>query len=587
MLSAYLSPSIMKRLNMLRLSPLVIALIATTLSTSLSAGAANAGDTPSYMVASANPHATNAGLEIMKQGGSAVDAAIAVQAVLTLVEPQSSGIGGGAFMMLHNFETGSITAYDGREVAPAGATEALFLKEDGTAESKRDVIPGGRSVGVPGIMAMLALAHEENGKLPWRDLFQPAIKLASEGFAISPRFHFMVNMYKDRIRPEGFLDYFYDSNGDALPVGYTLKNQALADTLSRIADEGAGVMYEGALADAIVSAVNNSPINPGTLSTADMAGYEPKKRGAVCAPYRQYKICGMPPPSSGGIAVVQILNLLEEFELGKLDPGSTAAANLFLEAARLAYADRATHLGDTDFVHVPVEGLVDTDYLDSRSKLIIPGKVMEEAPAGTPPGTRVSHVTMDPGEIPATSHFSIVDAAGNVLAMTTTIESAYGSRLMVNGFLLNNQLTDFTFVPRSENGPVANRVEPGKRPLSSMSPTIVYDEAGRPIITVGSPGGPLIISFVAKTLLGLLDWDMTMQEAVARPNLFPYGKTAIIEKETSLSDHQQALEALGYEVRQGNLASGLHGITITYDEDGQRILDGGADPRREGTAEGH
>jgi gamma-glutamyltranspeptidase/glutathione hydrolase len=294
----------------------------------------------------------------------------------------------------------------------------------------------------------------------------------------------------------------------------------------------------------------------------------------------------MPPPSSGGIAVVQILNLLEGFELGKLDPASAEAANLFLEAARLAYADRATHLGDTDFVHVPVEGLVDTDYLNDRSKLITPGAVMEDAPAGTPPGSTMAYVTMDPQEIPATSHFSIVDDEGNVVAMTTTIESAYGSRLMVHGFLLNNQLTDFTFVPRSETGPVANRVEPGKRPLSSMSPTIVYDRKGRPIITVGSPGGPLIISFVAKTLLGLLDWDMSMQEAVARPNLFPYGKIAIIEKDTSLSGHQSALESLGYGVREGNLTSGLHGITITYGEDGQRHLEGGADPRREGTAEG-
>ncbi len=568
---------------MLRRSILAIALITISLSAPL---LAQAQDAPRYMVASANPHATKAGLEIMRQGGNAVDAAIAVQAVLTLVEPQSSGIGGGAFLLLHDQESGDIIAYDGREVAPAGATEALFLKEDGTPEKKSDVIPGGRSVGVPGVMRMLALAHRENGRLPWQVLFEPAIKLASEGFTISPRFHFLVNMYKDKVRPDNFLNYFYDDKGEALPVGHLLKNPALADTLSRIAAEGAEVMYRGELAEAIVSAVNNSPVNPGTLSLADLSRYEAKKRDAVCAPYREYKICGMPPPSSGGIAIVQILNLLEGFNLGKLDPNSAAAANLFLEAARLAYADRATHLGDTDFVHVPVKGLVDTDYLEGRSKMIKPGEVMEDAPAGSPPGSTMAYVTMDPQEIPATSHFSIVDDEGNVVAMTTTIESAYGSRLMVHGFLLNNQLTDFTFVPKSETGPVANRVEPGKRPLSSMSPTIVYDELGRPIITIGSPGGPLIISFVAKTLLGLLDWDMTMQEAVARPNLFPYGKIAIIEKDSALSAHQSTLEALGYGVREGNLTSGLHGITITYDEDGHRHLDGGADPRREGTAQG-
>jgi len=546
----------------------------------------NVSENPKYMVASANPHATRAGLEILRQGGTAVDAAIAVQAMLTLVEPQSSGIGGGAFLMLHDQASKSLTAYDGRETAPAGATDALFLKADGTPEKKSDVIPGGRSVGVPGLLRMLAMAHADHGALPWADLFAPAIKTASGGFEISPRFHFLVDLYKNRTSSDGFMNYFYDANGQPKATGMVLKNPALAATLQKIAEGGAEVFYEGEMAQAIVSAVNNSAINPGTLSLEDMANYQPYKREAVCAPYRAWSICGMPPPSSGGIAVVQILQLLQGFDLGALDPASVEAANLFLEAARLAYADRATHLGDIDFVHVPVAGLLDTNYLADRAKLINQGKVMDDAPAGNPPGAKTAFLTMNPGEIPATSHFSIVDGKGNVLAMTTTIESAFGSRVMVDGFLLNNQLTDFTFVPRNEKGPVANRVEPGKRPLSSMSPTLVFDEQGRPVITVGSPGGPLIISFVAKTLLGLLDWDMTMQQAVSRPNLVPYGKTAIVEKDTTLSGQQQALEALGYGVREGNLTSGLHGITIQYDEEGNRLLQGGADPRREGTAEG-
>ena len=539
-----------------------------------------------HMVASANPHATQAGLQILRQGGNAVDAAIAVQAMLTLVEPQSSGIGGGAFLMLHDQKTGRMTAYDGRETAPAGATEELFLKADGTAKKKNDVIPGGRSVGVPGILAMLAMAHADHGNLAWADLFAPAIELATNGFEISPRFYFMVDMYKERVNSDGFRHYFYDAEGNPKPVGSVLKNQPLANTLTRIAEGGAEVFYQGELAQAIVGAVNNSAINPGTLSMEDMANYQPKKREAVCAPYRTWSICGMPPPSSGGIAVVQILKLLEGFDLSALDPTSVAAANLFLEAARLAYADRATHLGDVDFVHVPVAGLVNADYLAERSKLITLGKAMEDAPAGNPPGAEVAYITMDQGEIPATSHFSIVDGEGNALAMTTTIESAYGSRLMVDGFLLNNQLTDFTFVPRDEKGPVANRVEPGKRPLSSMSPTLVFDQQGRPVITVGSPGGPLIISFVAKTLLSVLEWNMTMQEAISRSNLFPNGKTAIIEKDSELSAHQAGLEALGYRVLEGSLTSGLHGIVIDYDEAGGRTLQGGADPRREGAAEG-
>lgn len=537
-----------------------------------------------HMVASANPHASRAGLEILRAGGSAIDAAVAVQMVLTLVEPQSSGIGGGAFL-LHHGAGGALDAYDGRETAPRAVTSDLFLSEDGTPEAKRDVMPGGRSVGVPGVVAMLARAHREQGKLAWKDLFTPAIRLAQNGFAVSPRLHALIAGDKSLMKFPASRAYFYTPQGDPLPVGHILKNPALAGTLRMIADKGPKAFYRGALAADMVAAVQSAPINPGALSLEDMAGYKPKKRKALCAAVRRWSVCGMPPPSSGGVAVIQILKMLESDDLSAYAPGSVAATNLIAETARLAYADRATYLGDSDFVDVPVAGLVDGDYLRARRGLVTPGKVMRDAPAGNPADTRANYLRAEPGEVPATTHYSIVDSFGNMLAMTSSVENAFGSRMLVRGFLLNNQLTDFTFVPERDGKQVANRVEPGKRPLSSMSPTLVFDQSGRPVATVGSPGGPLIISFVAKTLIGVLNWDLSIQDAIELPNFIHFGETLYVERGSTLAAKRPELTAMGYKVGEGSLASGLHGIVVHYAEDGSYTLEGGADPRREGTIE--
>lgn len=544
-----------------------------------------------HMVASANPHASRAGIEILRAGGSAIDAAVAVQMVLTLVEPQSSGIGGGAFLLHHGAGLlphgagGTLDAYDGRETAPAAVTSDLFLDQNGAPESKRDVMPGGRSVGVPGVIAMLALAHREHGKLAWKDLFTPAIRLARNGFAVSPRLHSLIAGDKSLMKFPASRAYFYTPDGSPLPVGHILRNPALADTLDIIAEKGPAAFYTGALAADIVAAVQNAPLNPGKLSLEDIAGYTPKKRAAICGSFRIWNICGMPPPSSGGIAVVQILKMLEQDDLSAYAPGSVAATNLIAETARLAYADRATYLGDSDFVDVPIAGLVDTDYLRARRRLVTPGEIMTQAPAGVPPGASAAYRRAEPSEVPATTHYSIVDNFGNVLAMTSSVENAFGSRMLVRGFLLNNQLTDFTFVPQQNGKRVANRVEAGKRPLSSMSPTLVFDRDGRPVATVGSPGGPLIISFVAKTLIGVLEWGLNIQDAINLPNFIHFGDTLYVERGSTLADSRPALEAMGYKVGEGSLASGLHGIIIRHKQDGSYTLEGGADPRREGTIE--
>lgn len=537
------------------------------------------------MVATANPHATDAGLDILRRGGSAVDAAIAVQMVLTLVEPQSSGIGGGAFMLLHDAEDGGLTAYDGRETAPAKVDETLFLGPDGQPRGKDEVIPGGQSAGAPGVVRMLAMAHKEHGKLPWTDLFAPAIALARDGFAVSPRLQYLISTDKHLKKFPATLAYFFDARGEPLSAGTLLKNPALADTLERIARDPEA-FYTGEIAADIARAVQTAPVNPGTLSEADIAGYTPLKREAVCAPYRVWKICSMSPPSSGGIAVIQIVRLLEDLDIEGAKPASPEAINLFVEASRLAYADRAKWLGDPDFVAVPVAGLLDDTYLKARSALITPGTVMADAPAGAPPGAPQAFRAAEPGEIPATTHYSIVDQWGNTVAMTSSVEAAFGNRMLVRGFLLNNQLTDFSFAPQEGGEPVANRVEPGKRPLSSMSPTIVFDAEGRPVLSVGSPGGPLIIGFVAKTLIGVLDWNLPLQQAIELPNLAYFNGKLFLERGSAALAAVPQLTAMGYAPQEAPLVSGLHGIAIHYGEDGSRTLEGGADPRREGTAAG-
>ena len=540
-----------------------------------------------YMVSAANPHAARAGQTILAAGGSAVDAAIAVQMVLTLVEPQSSGIGGGAFMLHFQQSSGDLVAYDGRETAPATATPDLFLDAGGKPQGFMDAVVSGKSVGVPGVLRMLELAHRDYGQLPWRDLFQPAIALATNGFKISPRLHFLIDRDKMLAKEPTTRAYFYGNDGKPLPVGALRRNQAYADVLSRIADRKDGdYFYKGAAANKIVEAVN-SHRKPGGLSMSDMAAYQAKKRPVLCQPYRAWKICGMPPPTSGGIALLQIMGMLSHFPATDLTPGTVTAVHLMSEATRLAFADRDHYVADSDFVDVPISGLLDAEYLARRAALIAPDQRIEDPKPGQPERDDALNDLAIPApdqslELPSTSHFSIVDSNGNVLSMTTSIETAFGSHIMVDGFLLNNQLTDFSLVPEIDGKPVANRVEAGKRPRSSMTPTLVFDGEGRPVMAIGSPGGPLIISFVAKTVSAVLDGGLGISDAVALPHHIAMGDYLVLEARTPLVKLAPSLWLLGHKAAPRSLNSGLHAITITYDEQGEARLDGAADHRREG-----
>ncbi|MEZ5670556.1 MAG: gamma-glutamyltransferase [Alphaproteobacteria bacterium] len=538
--------------------------------------------TESFMVVAANPYATETGVSILRAGGSAVDAAIAVQLVLNLVEPQSSGLGGGAFMLAWDAGTGVLDAYDGRETAPAEAGESLFMGDDGEPMGFWDAVVGGRSVGTPGLLRLLERAHSDHGRLPWAELFEPAIELAEQGFIVSPRLNALITEDEHLARYETARSYFYNDRGEPLPVGHVLRNPRYADLLRTIATEGADAFYSGSIAFDIVTAVRNAPDNPGLLNLDDMTRYAAIRRDPVCAPYRVWRICGMPPPTSGGVTLLEIMGLLERFDIAALDPGSAEFAHLFAEAGRLAFADRNLYIADPGFVDVPVEGLLDPAYLAERSRLIDPDKDMGEAAAGTP--DRQQGWNFEPGvslELPSTSHISIVDADGNAVAMTTSIESAFGSRVMVHGVLLNNQLTDFSFRPEDAAGPVANRVEPGKRPRSSMAPTMVFDADGRLVLVVGSPGGSRIIGYVAQAIIAALDWGLDPQAAVALPHLGNRNGSTDLEEGTAAADLADALEAMGHDVRVMPLNSGLHMIKI----DGDGLL-GGADPRREGIARG-
>jgi len=537
------------------------------------------------MIATANPLATDAGFRILAQGGSAVDAAVAAQLVLNLVEPQSSGIGGGAFIVHHHGRTGNIAAYDGRETAPAAATPERFLGADGKPLTFADAVVGGRSVGVPGTLRVLELAHRKHGRLPWASLFVPAIELAERGFAVSARLHGALGNEKALLRDAAARAYFYQADGKPHPVGYVLRNPEFAATLRQIAAGGADAFYRGAIARDIVAKVRAHPANPGDMTEADLAGYRAKERAAVCGPYRAFKVCGMPLPSSGGMTVLQMLGMLERFELSRLEPGSLFAAHLFAEAGALAYADRGRYMADPEFVP-PLPGLLDGDYLHARAWLIRPGQALGRAQPGDPqtaPRQRKVAWADDASlEFPSTSHLSIVDRYGNALAMTTTIEDIFGSRQMVRGFLLNNELTDFSFAPSEGGKPVANRVEAGKRPRSSMAPTIVYDRAGRVHAVLGSPGGSAIINYVAKALVGMLDWKLDPQRAIDLPNMgsrnFGYVE---LERDTAAAALEPKLRALGHDVRVIMHTSGLQAIARTA-----RGWTGGADPRREGTVRG-
>jgi gamma-glutamyltranspeptidase / glutathione hydrolase len=573
--------------------------------------------TQKFAVAAANPLATDAGYQVLKAGGSAVDAAIAVQMVLTLVEPQSSGIGGGAFLLHYDGRT--TEAFDGRETAPAAADENLMMK-DGKPLPFYDAVVGGRSVGTPGTVRMLEAAHRQHGKLPWASLFQPAITLAIDGFKVSPRLNTLIQADKYLAADPVAKAYFYQADGQPLPVGHLLRNPALAEVLKRIANEGSRALHEGAIAQAIVDKVAKHPSNPGGLTVADMASYQSKKRPALCSDYtastgKAYSLCGFPPPSSGAIAVGQILGMLANTP-GQKMPLSTLAEDpsiqrikapcvqatapqvppadwlhYYTEASRLAFADRALYLGDPDFVAAPAGNwgsLLAPDYLAERAKLI-GAQSMKTGQPGQPGGVKTAYGMGAEQPEYGTSHISIIDGDGRALSMTTTIEDAFGSRQMVSasgaagGFMLNNELTDFNFAPNDAAGkPTANRVQPGKRPRSSMSPTLVFDKTtGQVVMSGGSPGGAMIIHYTAKAIYGTLNWGLNTQQAINLPNFGATGAPTLLEEKRFPPDTIEALKTRGHEVREQALTSGLQAIQRT-----PTGFFGGADPRREGVVRG-
>ena len=544
-----------------------------------------------FAVAAAHPLATDAGYLILKAGGSAIDAAVAVQMVLGLVEPQSSGIGGGSFMLHHD---GHITeAFDGRETAPAAANGNLFLSANGKPVSFFDGVVGGRAVGVPGTVRMLEDAHRLHGKLPWAALFTPAIQLAEQGFKVSPRLHaLLVNdryLKKDPIAAA----YFYDAAGQPWPVGHLLKNPELASVFKRIAAEGSRALMTGDIAQAIVDKVRQHPTNPGQLALADLAGYQAIQRQPLCHDYRaaarDYRICGMPPPSSGAVTVGQMLGMLSHTPAAAMPliDGLPDARwlHLYTETSRLAFADRDKYIADPDFVQPPGGNwmsLLEPRYLAERAKLVSPVR-MTTATAGTPGTVKTSYAPMPEQPEHGTSHISIVDANGNALAMTSSIENAFGSRQMVKGFLLNNELTDFSFAPTDAQGrPIANRVEPGKRPRSSMAPTLVFDKAtGQLLMSGGSPGGALIIHYTAKLLYGSLNWALDAQQAINLPNFGSLNGITLLEDHRFPATTLESLKQTGAQVREVPMTSGLQAIQTTPSG-----WFGGADPRREGVVRG-
>ncbi|MFT0473486.1 gamma-glutamyltransferase [Pseudomonas antarctica] len=553
-----------------------------------------------HMAAAANPLAAEAGREMLRQGGSAIDAAIAMQAVLTLVEPQSSGIGGGAFILLWDGKT--VHAYDGRETAPAGATERLFLKADGTPMAFPEAQIGGRSVGTPGVLRALEMAHKKTGHLQWAKLFEPAIRLSEQGFAISPRLHALIAADRYIAQSPEMAAYFLNADGTPKAIGTRLKNPALAAVFKRIAKEGPDALYHGPIADEIARKVQGNR-NPGSLSPADLKAYTAKERTPLCTDYKQYKVCGMPPPSSGGIAIAQILGTLQALEnrdprlaIAPMKPVKSAspagleptpeAVHLLAEAGRLAFADRGLYVADADFVPVPTAGLVAPDYLAKRAALI-GERSMGIAKPGTPAGIQVAYA---PDRSPlriSTSQVVAVDDLGGAVSMTTTVEAAFGSHVMVQGFLLNNQMTDFSFIPEENGQPVANRVEPGKRPRSSMAPTLVFDrKSGELLATVGSPGGSQIIEYVSKSLVALLDWNLDPQAAISLPNFGSRNGATELEAGLFSPGLKQALKDKGHALSEIDMTSGVQAIVRTRDAQGKVSLSGGADPRREGEAVG-
>jgi len=533
-----------------------------------------------YMVVAANPYASWAGKNILQRGGSAIDAAVAVQSMLSLVEPQSSGIGGGAFILYWDNENKVLHTFDGRETAPKAVNSHWFMQGN-TPMKWIDAVVGGKSVGVPGAMRALEMAHQEFGVLPWNTLFDDSITTATEGFKVSPRLARLVALdYHPGLREfPSSATYFFPA-GIPLREGSIRKNRHLAKTLQGIAEHGVDYLHTGELAEKIVKAVNSASINPGNMTLEDLASYTPVKRDPVCGLYRDHQICGMAPPSSGGVSVFQLLKMLEGFELSEFSPSSVEFANLYTQASANAYADREKYIADSDFTNLPYAALINDAYLSRRAEEISPDKPWRRARAGSPYDTAMLTAGVNM-EQPNTSHISIVDSKGNAISMTTSIEFMFGSGLMVGGFLLNNQLTDFSFNPVQSRFPVANRVEPGKRPRSAMSPTMVFDENHELSVVVGSPGGSRIVSYVAQTLIGVLDLGLDIQQAINLPKITNRNDYTALEAGTPIAELEAPLQALGHNVRVVDLNSGLHGIQV---QDGKLI--GGADPRREGIAVG-
>lgn len=530
------------------------------------------------MAAAAGREAAEVGRDVLARGGNAVDAAIAMQMVLNLTEPQSAGIGGGGFLLYYEASTGKITAYDGRETAPQGARPGMFLKADGAPKDYKTVMVGGGAVGVPGLLAMLEAAHRDHGRVAWQDLFAPAIRLAEDGFVVTER---LSGLIAEDAHLKSFPEtaaYFFHADGSPRAPGEVLKNPDFAETLRLVAHGGGAAFYGGAIARDIAAAVK-TPVNPGTLEPADMAAYRVRRLEAVCGPYRGYKVCGMPPPSSGGITVLQALGILDSFDLAAMEPESLESVHLIAEAGRLAFADRNAYLGDPAFVLVPAAAMLAPDYLARRARLISPERAMPQARPGVflggPEGVEAAR-----GQ--STTHMSVIDKDGNAVAMTSSIQTGFGSRVLVRGFLLNNELTDFSFRPLIDGRKAANAPAAGKKPLSSMSPTFVFGAGGRLVLVIGSPGGTNIIGYVLTTVIGVLDWKLGLQAAIDLPHFVGKTGPVILEAGTPVPALKEGLEALGHEVKVAPLTSGLYGIEIT-----PHGLDGGADRRRPGAALGN
>ncbi len=530
------------------------------------------------VASSADPRVTDAGIEMLRQGGSASDAAMAMMLALTVVEPQSSGIGGGGFLLYQDSSRGILSTINGRETAPAAATPERFLTADGKPMGFLQALQGGKSVGVPGNIALMAEAHKKWGKLRWSAVFKPAIRLADKGFVVNKTLESRLATIAPLWTKFDEARQIYWVDGKPVKAGMTLRNPKMASTLKLLAKKGPDAFYKGKIATQIIDAVAKAPMNPSDMVMSDLAQYRAKEQAAVCAPYRVYVICGMAPPSSGATTVLQILGTLQRFDLGKMGKSDPKSWFLLGQAMQLAYSDREKYLGDSDFVDVPVVGLLDPAYIAERSALINPEKARSDYPAGKPPGSSPRTAAIS-SEVAGTTHFTAIDAKGNVANMTSTIEGIFGSQLIAGGFFLNNELTDFTFAPEKDGAPVANRVMGGKRPLSSMSPTIVFDREGRAVLALGSAGGKRIIMHVTKTLMGVIDFGLPLDQAIALPNIYFGGGELQVEENTPLASMVADLGSYGQKVKAADLGSKVNGAQLTANG-----WVGASDPRSEGTS---